>query len=33
MDKLSDEAKNEDLARKLWDKSVEWVKLEDEFKI
>ena len=33
MDKLNDEAQNDELAKKLWDKTVDWVQLDEQFRI
>ena len=33
MDKLNEEAQNDELAGKLWEKSVEWVQLDQEYQI
>ena len=33
MDKLTDEAQNDNLAKELWDKSCDWVKLDERFRI
>ena len=33
MDKMNDATQNDELAKKLWEKSIEWVKLEKQYSI
>ena len=33
LDKISDESKNNELAKNLWDRTCDWVKLDNQYRI